>query len=426
MVDVTQADIDRIKADLRRELLQDVSPKPVNLGPVQPPIQETWWQQIRPLLTPIILTLLTLGGAFGVSRGWWTKEDVETVTQLVVNQDTGETTTVTTVSPSAKVKPKPDKPNVILQKPDGTTVDITKPSQKVTDIPIANPQQPAAITIEQVKPWIDVLGPIIQKMIEDSKKPPVVTPPTTIPPTNVPPVTNPPPITIPPQNIPPVVNPAMTLKLGVTDATGLPMASSSVPAGKLMFIKLEGFSSGKIVWTKRPTGDVQYGEVSGTQVAAIVLGPGAELDLFVTDYGIQQQVDLRVTANLGGQPPPNVDPVVVTPPVVNPPINVPPVQFPPGSRKFSLTIVEDPKVTRSVTTMSIMNNMSARKQLTDKGHLVTKTVPVSDTDPAAVYVRQQGTALPALAIQDNETHQFVKAVPLPTDLGVTTLIGMGG
>lgn len=301
--------------------------------------------------------------------------------------------------------------SVAETKSGGTSVVTVETGGKPAEV------KPAAITIDQVKPWLDVFGPIIKKWIEDSKKPPVVTPPTTIPPVNVPPVTNPP-VTIPP----PINPPATTLKLGMTDATGLPVASSSVPSGKLLFIKLEGFSSGKIVWTKRPTGDVQYGEVSGTQVAAIVLGPGAELDLFVTDYGIQQQVDLRVTANLGGQPPPSVEPPVV----VNPPVN-PPVVSPPQSKQFTLYVVEsaDPKNPRSLTTASILNNLGQRNSLKDRGHtVVTKTD--KDSDPSVAYVKSQGTPLPALAIYDNATRQFVKSVQLPIDMGMSLILPMGG
>ncbi len=408
MVDVTQADIDRIK-----ELLQDLNPpKPV----VDPPVTvitpiETFWQKYRLPLTAIASVLAMAILQFGVSQKWLTPEQAQQIQHTFVDEKTGQLTTVTTKTTGEKIAPVAEKPSIIIQKTDGTTVDITKPTPKVADVTVTS-TQPTAITIDQVKPWLDVFVPIIQKMIDESKKPPLDKPPTTIPP-----VTNPPPITTPPPNNPPI-NPATTLKLGVTDANGLPMASSSVASGKLLFIKLEGFSSGKIVWTKRPTGDVQYGEVPGTQTAAIVLGPGAELDLFVTDYGIQQQVDLRVTANQGAQPPPVDPPIVVTPPI-NPPIS--------QSKIFTLYVVEssDPKNPRSLTTASILNNLDQRNKLKDRGHVImTKTD--RDNDPSVAYVKSQGTPLPAMAIYDNATKQFVQSVQLPIDLGMSLIIPMGG
>ncbi len=318
---------------------------------------------------------------------------------------TGVSKTSSTTVTETKSGPNPPKiESPVVKLPES---DSPKPAEPTK----ADAEKPRAeLSDEDRKRITDLIKFVTDFIAQQNKpKPPVVVPPDTNPPHIDPPA--------------PTPKPSDTLKLTLTDASGLPVASSSVLAGKLILIKLEGFKGPKIEWTKRPTGDVQFAD-TGNQGAAVVLGPGSELDLFVTDYGVQSQVSLRIVANQGSQPPPTpIDPpIVVTPPnPVNPPSNIPP-----GSKKYTLCIVEDPSVVRSLETAKVMNNLSARKTLTDKGHSVTVTVPVTANDPAAVFVKQQGTALPALAIMDSQTRQFVKAVPLPADFGVSVLSGIGG
>lgn len=287
------------------------------------------------------------------------------------------------------------------------TTTVTKTESGPNPPKVDDPK--ASITPEQIQQWIELFKPIIQEIVDANKPKPVVTPP----------VVNPPVVVTPPVVNPPVVDP-QTLRLAVYDATGLAVPSSSVPSGKLLIVKLEGFKGPKIEWTKRPIGDVQFADV-GNQSAAIVLGSNSELDLIVTDYGWQQQVSLRIVANNGGQPPPVNPPVVVTPPIN------PPVVAPPQSKQFTLYIVEsaDPKNPRSLTTASILNNLGQRNALKDRGHsVVTKTD--KDSDPSVAYVQSQKTPLPALAIYDNSTKQFVQSVQLPIDMGMSLIVPMGG
>lgn len=296
---------------------------------------------------------------------------------------------------------------------------------EVADVkPISEPKAPvASITPEQIQQWITIFKPIVQPIIEELIKDlhPVVTPPDNPPVTNPPPITNPPPVVIPP-----VPDPSVTLKLVITDEQSKPVTSATVDINQILQVTLSG-STGRVVWNVTTVGNVSHPPLPQNLGYSVELRDVSSwVSIHAVDLGSGQSVSSRITANMGGQPPPVVNPPAVTPPVVVTPPNNPPVQFPPGSRRFSLTVVEDPKVMRSATTMSIMNNLSARKVLTDKGHVIAKTVPVTDSDPAAIYVKQQGTVLPALAIQDSETHQFVKAIPLPTDLGISVLSGMGG
>jgi hypothetical protein len=124
------------------------------------------------------------------------------------------------------------------------------------------------------------------------------------------------------------------------------------------------------------------------------------------------QLDSRITALEAARPPP-----VINPPV-NPPV-VPPVV---GSGSYSLYVVEDGSVVRSITTASIMKNHPLRKIIKDKGWAFSTTVSTA-SDPATTYFKQNPTSLPALVVQDSTSKQFIKCVPLPTDLGLSLLSG---
>lgn len=257
--------------------------------------------------------------------------------------------------------------------------------------------------------------------------PVVVTPPVVVPPVVTPPVVNPP-VVAPPVILPPVVNPPVVTPpntnppvITVTDTKGNPIQGSVTPGQQVVITAPDGT-------TLTPVSDnTQIGRADVTQLGnklVVTLTDGYRLLIVVTTTG-QPPTLLTVQANHAAQPPP----VVVTPPVVTPPVNPPVVVTPPpvpaGTKRFTVTVVEDPKVIRTVTTASILNNLTNRKTLTDKGHVFNATTNTS-SDAAAAYVRNNPCVLPALAIFDNSTQTFVKAIPLPTDLGMSMLASLGG
>lgn len=342
----------------------------------------------RVMLITAMILLFVAG-----NRGWLTVDQIKQVLNTISPGDSTSVTETTTVKKTGENPPA------------------------IEEVKTPKVESPAAsITPEQMQQWIAIFKPFIQPVIEeivkDIQHKPDVTPP------NNPPNTN------PPSNPPPGVTPpdSSVLKLVITDEQGKPVTSMTVDTNQILQVTLSG-ATGKVVWNVTTVGNVSHPALPMNLGYSIELRDTTSwVSIHAVDLGSGQSVSSRITANLGGQPPP----VVVTPPVVTPPDNPPPNVFPPGSRKFSLAIVEDPKVARSVTTMSIMNNLKARKELTEKGHVVTQTVPANSSDPSAVYAVQQKTPLPALVIQDASTHQFVTAVPLPTDFGLSVLAGIGG
>lgn len=243
--------------------------------------------------------------------------------------------------------------------------------------------------------------------------PPVVTPPVVNPPVNPPVVT--PPVN-PPIVAPPVANPPA---ITVTDSKGNPIQGSVQPGQQVVISAPDGTALTPVI------DGTQIGRADVTQIGnklIVTLTDGYKLLIVVSTTG-QPPTLLTIQANHAAQPPP-VQPVVVNPPIVTPPIVVtPPV--PVGTKKFTVTVVEDPKVIRTMTTASILNNLPNRKSLTDKGHSFNSTTSTA-SDAAAAYVRNNPCALPALAIFDNSTQTFVKAIPLPTDIGMSTLASLGG
>lgn len=121
-----------------------------------------------------------------------------------------------------------------------------------------------------------------------------------------------------------------------------------------------------------------------------------------------------------------------TPPTNTPPnqptpvVDSPPPAVVPGSQKFTVYIVEDSSVVRTNTTASILRDLTQRKALLDRGHLVTTTTTNENQASAATYAKQQNTPLPAMVLFSNTTHSFVKSVPLATDLGLSTVTALGG
>lgn len=362
---LTQADIDKaVEAAIAKQKADDAAEANVTVGHYQ--IDKKW-------LKWIISAVLLLAYA----NGWL---DKDTVTQLI-------TTVPMSKAPEVKEPVEPEPPRLAES-------------------------APTAISPDDVQKWIDIFKPLVIQIIDSIPKPPIpVDPPK---PDPKPVVVNPPVVVTPPVVNPPTPSPG-SLRLTLTDAAGLPAVSSSVPSGKLLVVKLEGFK-GKVDWVKRPTGDVQFADM-GNQSASIVLTGPAELDLIVTDYGSQSQVSLRILSNQGAQPPP---PVVTVDPVTPPaPVNPPLVP-----RKFIVSVVEDPDLDRTVTTASILNNLTIRDKLKAKGHTFKPQI-LNDGSPVAEYVKTMRTPLPALVIQDDTGH-VVKSEQLPVDLGLSLLAGMGG
>ena len=243
--------------------------------------------------------------------------------------------------------------------------------------------------------------------------PVVVTPPVT-PPVVTPPIVNPP-IVTPPVVVTPVVTPPQPVSnlITVTDSSGAVINGGVNPNQNFIVSVTEPTA---IFGTVLP--DKTYGEIIVISEQKIVckLSAGGSVQLIAYSAGTKP-VPLTVMC-LAPQPPP------VIPPVVNPPVVVTP-PTPAGSKRFTVTVVEDSKSVRTVTTASILNNLSIRKTLTDKGHAFSATTNAT-SDAAAVYVRNNPTTLPALVIFDNSTQTFIKAIPLPTDLGMSTLASLGG
>jgi hypothetical protein len=179
--------------------------------------------------------------------------------------------------------------------------------------------------------------------------------------------------------------------------------------------------------------------VHASQLGAWTVIPPKSDDIDTSEYGndlvctLRNGAVLTVVHSVGASPKPMTISMIIKcltgaqpPPVVVVDPNQPPPQVvPPGSKKFDLYIVENGVNKRDVPTMSIINQLGIRKQLTDKGHGIFMT-----TDQAAdgVYanVKSKNVPLPALAIYDKSTKQFLQAVPLPTDVGLSLVTSLGG
>lgn len=142
---------------------------------------------------------------------------------------------------------------------------------------------------------------------------------------------------------------------------------------------------------------------------------------FIVDMSTGQIVLRCVPAN-APQPVPSKTPPDQPTPVVE----APPVPVEPGSQKFTVYIVEDSSVVRTNTTASILRDLTQRKALLDRGHVVTTTTTNENQASSATYAKQHNTPLPAMVLYNNATHSFVKSVPLATDLGLSTVISLGG
>ena len=300
---------------------------------------------------------------------------------------------------------------------------MSDPSPSPVPVPVTNPPTPPNAGFNWDKA-IAFIAAVLAALLAGPHVLPPVNPPTpavVTPPVVTPPVVNPTPVVNPPAVTPPVVTPPNPPLITIADAKGNPVQGNVTPGQQVVITAPDGT-------TLTPVSDnTQSGRADVTQLGnkmVVTLTDGYRFLIVVTTAG-QPPTLLIIQANHASQPPP---PVVNPPVVVIPPVNPPVVADPPvpaGSKKFTVTVVEDAKAIRTVTTASILNNLSIRKTLTDKGHAFSATTNAT-SDAAAVYVRNNPVALPALVIFDNSSQTFVKAIPLPTDLGMSTLASLGG
>jgi len=223
------------------------------------------------------------------------------------------------------------------------------------------------------------------------------------PPSTPPPVIQQPPVPVNPPTGPPVIK---------TTWQGKPI-TDGIEAGRQFRIQ----SNVAGTWSRIPADsvDVDWEECGGDVLA--VLRNDAVLTIIHASHGDSKPVvaSTIVKCLKASQPPP----------VVNPP-GPTPTPIPALSKKFTLTVVEDSKVLRTDITGGILANLSARTAIEKRGHTITQAVRNIDNGPAAQYVAKQGTTLPALAVMDNETKQFVQSVPLPSDFGLGFISTIGG
>lgn len=241
-----------------------------------------------------------------------------------------------------------------------------------------------------------------------------------------------PPQEIPPEskpaNPPPIVThtppPAPTaLKLVLTYSNDSAVTTSTVETGRFVRVMLSEDIDPKLAsWDGHQIGNAEVYPLPkqlGLDFQLKDLSAQVGITATVIVNGNLQKLSARISAMQGSQPPPVDNPPIVT----NPPPNNPPV--PAGSKKFGLFVVEDKNVIRTEATARILVNLTNRNQLASRGHTFTSQFS-TDNSAASNYVKQQGTPMPALAIYDNDTKQFVKSVALPADCGLSLLAGMGG
>lgn len=285
------------------------------------------------------------------------------------------------------------------------------PEQKTTETVTvtATPREPTVAPAAELSPsdiqrWIDLFKPLVIEIIQSIPKPPIEVPP---------PVT--PPVVVTPPVKPPVTPPPSGMKLVFTDSSKVPITSSSVPTDRIIRVMAEN-SSSKVGWSVATHGRVDVFELPNDLGYDFELREStAYVDFTLFDTTLTK-VTQRITANQAPQPPPVVDPppVVVTPPSV-----------PPGTKTFDVYVVEDGNAIRTVATAKILSNLQTREVLKSRGHKFAGQV-ANDGSGASTYVKAQGTPLPALVIFDRQTSQWVKSVPLPDDLGLNLLSGLGG
>lgn len=342
--------------------------------------------------------LIVLIGLYGVKQNWWTLDSI----QSIISTPGLMTSTATTTVKTTETGPNPP---AIVAPVDPRIEEMAKQIEELKAAKAAA-SAPKAISPEDLQKWIELLKPIIVQIVDIIPKPPVVTPPVT-PPIVKPPVVN------PPDNPPVVIPPSSGMKLVLTDSSKTVITASSVPINRIHRVMVTNAAS-KVGWTIATHGNVDVYDLPNDL--------GYDFDLRdLTSYvditcfdATLEKVTQRVTANQAPQPPPVDPPVVVTPPVI-----------PPGTKTFDIYVVEDPTKMRSVATAKILNNLPLRDQIAEKGHKFAAQV-ITDGSGAAEYVKSQGTALPSLALFDRESAKWVKSVPLPSDLGLSLLAGMGG
>ncbi len=234
----------------------------------------------------------------------------------------------------------------------------------------------------------------IQWLIEQVKpKPPEPTP--------VPPTPAPKPVPVPDVVPVPTPTPTVGLKIIITDETDKVVSATTVDPGKLFQVSAAG-AKGDVSWQKSTHGEVSVLSLKSGGFA-FSLQPGAWVELFATDYGSQQQVSARISANQGAQPPP-------TP--VNPPVPDNGDTKPVKSRKLMIAVVEDAQH-RSLDTATILNAITMWNGFRDRGH-DWRFYDVATTEAKGkIAVTRAGAILPAIVLSDLTTGELVDTEPLP-------------
>ncbi len=398
---LTPAEVEKLKDDIRAKVIADMA---------TPPVQETWWQQIRPLLTPIILIVLTIVGTIGVQNKWWTAEQFQKFQQVIVDQQTGETTTVTTMTPVSQ-SGSPDKHNIVLRKPDGTTTAITKPNQSVDTTTITTNTTP---TVAAMPDWMSKLADwaatpqgqkfiqgIINKMIE---------PPSPTPHPNPEPTPNPQPTPQPPIPMPTPI-PQTGLKLSLTDSSNTAITSSSIAVGRLVRVMAVNAPS-KIGWKASDHGgSVEiYALPQKLGYDFVLKDTSAYVEITAFDADLNQ-VSLRVTALNAPMPPPGPTPVPDGDTDTRPS----------KQRKLSLSVVEDTQ-NRSSATASVLRSLDVWNGFRDKGHDWRFYDKTTNEQKGRLAVTAAGGIEPALVIRDLTSGELLTVVALPKTVGELTAL----
>lgn len=237
----------------------------------------------------------------------------------------------------------------------------------------------------------------------------------------------------------PTPKPDGKLRLKVTDVTGQLVTSATVSPNKLMLVRLEG-ATGKVEWNETASSDgVQAGSFND-EGYALVLAPNTWVEFFATDFGSQQQVSQRITANQGPQPPPTPTPTPTPEPSPQPQPAPSPVPVP-SAQKLSLAVVEDalhraPATAQTMNALSIWNGFLTRgcdyrfydiTTTEEKGKAAVSAINKWNIDhpPADGQVPLKP---PALIIMNKDTRAVLKvvALPSPQDLATTVNAYLGG
>lgn len=392
-----------------------------NAIPVEPPIPDDC---VRVPLFGIIHKRFLVGVAgIGIyllgARGCISKEDAQKgVDMLPLLTSKSPESTESIKITETKSGPNPPKLNVeeITPAVETKAAEPALPSAIEQRLKAIEEKAKVSITPADIKPWIDLFGPLIQGWIDQIKPPAPV-------PDNIKPKPLPPDPVNPPQ---PVPDPSGTLKLILTDEQGNPETAMTLDVNTITQVRIAG-AQGKVIWNVVAVGNVGRPAftVPGPDGKPVILGYSIELrnsnswvQIHAVDIGSGQSVDAKITANQGAQPPPvpNVDPVNPNP-VVNPP-------QPTKSLSLVQLIYDANNQTPQVAILT-QNQGWWANTYGSKWQFLTSGTQKQNGLKALAMAQQQGVKPPFLAVWSNDSLVSVKAVPPTATLETISTIVNG-